>query len=208
MEEWTVRQLNKDVVTLILIAWERGISNAKVGVVDRADPCGFDMRTVGPSGAAVTLRIDYAKPPCKTAKQVKDEILALRETASRPRLPFGPLLILTAVMWILLASAWLHKHDVHVLEQRFAKVIGLHKEDVPPSKTFLAYATLAILGTNLLEAIAVFFVTRHRLSFSSKRSLQWFFLTLLAGYPVAHKIVDLKQSQAQAAVRSYRKKAH
>lgn len=203
VEDWTLRQLNRDVVTLVLIAWQHGIA-AKMAVVDRCDPIGFDMRVMDTSGSQQHLRVHYSGQRA-TSEAVKAEILALRSRASFPRLPWTFVTCVSVVMWVLMISAWLHLHDVHVLEQRVARFVGLHKEDVPASRVFLGYATLAILGANLVEALAVAYLARSRFFFGKKQTGAWFLLTVVAGYPVAQTMIQLKHIQAQSLLRDLSK---
>lgn len=196
LEEWTVWAVNQDSVTMVLLAWAHGCPSAKMAIVDRADSCGLEMRAVDGLGRHVRFRVQY-KTACHSKETIKAEILELREKTSRPRILWSsPMIWLVLAMWTLLIAAWLHKHDVHVLEKRLARLIGLHKDDIPPSRELLGYVTLAIVGTNLLEASAVAWYLKTKFRFSAASSARWFFTTLLLGYPVAQRVVDLKAARS------------
>jgi hypothetical protein len=205
VDEWVVKNLNNDIVTLVILSWELGVTNASMAVVDRADACGFDMRCLNNRGQAVHHRVTYRNAPCTTVDAVKKELAELRERASRPRFPVTPMTAFVVVMWAVLIFAWGHKHGVHVLEERVARWAGLHEEDVPSSKEFLTYCTLGVLAANAVEGAAVVFLARKRFAFSWRSCAGWFGMALVAGYPVAQKMLDLKSARSRALMTAYRK---
>ena len=205
VDEWVVKNLNNDVVTMVILSWELGVKNAQLAVVDRADACGFDMRCLDASGRAKHQRVTYRTAPCTTLAAVKREIAELRERASRPRMPLTLMTGFVGVMWSILVFAWFHRHGVHVLEERVARFLGLHAEDVPSSKEFLTYCTLAVVAANAVEGAAVVFLARKRFLFSWKNCAGWFAMALVMGYPVAQKMLDLKQARSRALMAAYKK---
>lgn len=205
VDEWTVKHLNNDVITMVIVAWEQGVTGASMAVVDRADACGFDMRCLDTSGRAQHRRVTFRSAPCATVDAVRRELAEMRERASRPRVPFTLMTLFVAFMWAVLIFSWFHKHGVHVLEERVARFVGLHEEDVPSSKEFLTYATLAVFAANSIEGAAVVFLARKRFAFSWKNCFGWFAVTLFLGYPVAQKMLELKQARSRALMASYRK---
>ena len=78
VDEWVVKNLNNDIVTLVILSWELGVTNASMAVVDRADACGFDMRCLNNRGQAVHHRVTYRNAPCTTVDAVKRELAELR----------------------------------------------------------------------------------------------------------------------------------
>ena len=199
LERWTVRSLNEDAVTLLVLAWRHGCPSAKMAIADRADSVGLDLRAVDDMGRQVRLRVAYDKA-CGSKETIKHQVLGLREAASRPRVPWRSFTLWVVVaMWSLLVAAWLHLHDVHVLEKRLARLVGLHKEDLPSSKEFLFWVTAGILGTNLLEAIACAIFLRRSFRFSKVATVQWFFMILFGGYPIASRVVELKQARSHSS---------
>ena len=204
VDEWTVKHLNNDLILMVLIAWEQGVGGANMAIVDRADACGFDMRCLDARGRATHVRVPFASAPCATQGAVRRELASMRERAARPRLPLTPIAALVCVMWAVLGFAWCHRHGVHVLEETVARKLGLHEEDVPSSKEFLTYCTLAILAANAIEGAAVVFLARRRFAFSTRNCVGWFLAALLAGYPVAQKMLELKQARSRALIAAYR----
>mmetsp|Transcript_1800 Transcript_1800/g.6050 ORF Transcript_1800/g.6050 Transcript_1800/m.6050 type:complete len:232 (+) Transcript_1800:52-747(+) len=198
LEQWTVRRLNEDAVTLLVLAWAHGCPGAKMALIDRADSIGLDLRAVNALGRQVRLRVAF-EAPCTTKEAVTRAVMALREQASRPRVPWSsPVAYVVFATWVVLVAAWLHLHDVHVLEKRLARLVGLHKEDIPPSREFLGWITLAIVGTNVVEAIAVGVCVKRRFRFSNAAAFQWFLFTVVGGYPIAQRCVELKNAQVSA----------
>ena len=205
VDEWTVKHLNNDVITMVIVAWEQGVTGASMAVVDRADACGFDMRCLDARGRSEHRRVTFASAPCATQSRVRAELAALRERSARPRVPLTPITLVVSVMWSVLAFAWCHRHGVHVLEERAARFLGLHESDVPSSKEFLSYCTLAIVAANAVEGAAVVFLARKRFGFSWRNCAGWFAAALVAGYPVAQKMLELKQARSRALMHAYRK---
>ncbi|KAJ1462383.1 hypothetical protein M885DRAFT_505186 [Pelagophyceae sp. CCMP2097] len=201
--EWAVRSVNGDPLTLILLAWSCGETSASMAIVDRADSSGLDMRCLNSYGAAKHHRVSF-EHECTSKAQVSRQILDMRERGARPRLAFGFLTVFVGLMWSFLAFAWCHLHGVHVLEERIARAVGMHAEDVPPSKQFMRLATAAIVCANAVEAAAVARIA-FKLQFSRRNVIGWAFLTLFAGYPAAHKMLDLKKAVTRATRGGLRK---
>ena len=179
--EWTVFNLNNDLITMIIIAWDAGVTGANMAIVDRADACGFDMRAVDRHGRSQHRRITFRSAPCATVEKVRRELADLRERAARPRLAVSPSLFASLFAWCVLAFAWGHTHGVHVLEERVARFVGLHEEDVPSSKEFLGWCTFAVLAANAVEGLAAVYLARTKFLFSRRNCLGWFLLSLVAG---------------------------
>ena len=186
--EWTVFNLNNDLITMIIIAWDAGVTGANMAIVDRADACGFDMRAVDRHGRSQHRRITFRSAPCATVEKVRRELADLRERAARPRLAVSPSLFASLFAWCVLAFAWGHTHGVHVLEERVARFVGLHEEDVPSSKEFLGWCTFAVLAANAVEGLAAVYLARTKFLFSRRNCLGWFLLSLVAGR-AAHREV-------------------
>ena len=233
--EWTVFNLNNDLITMIIIAWDAGVTGANMAIVDRADACGFDMRAVDRHGRSQHRRITFRSAPCATVEKVRRELADLRERAARPRLAVSPSLFASLFAWCVLAFAWGHTHGVHVLEERVARFVGLHEEDVPSSKEFLGWCTFAVLAANAVEGLAAVYLARTKFLFSRRNCLGWFLLSLVAGraahrevffparrrrgtptprsvsaqvagYPVAQAMLELKQARSRAFMAAYRRK--
>ena len=205
--EWTVFNLHNDLITMIVLAWDAGVTGANMAVVDRADACGFDMRAVDRHGRSQHRRITFRSAPCTTVQEVRSELVELRERAARPRLSVSPSLFASLFAWCVRAFAWAHTHGVHVLEERVARFVGLHEEDVPSSKEFLAYCTGAVLVANAVEGLAAVYLARAKFLFSRRNCAGWFLLSLIAGYPVAQCMLELKQARSRAFMAAYRRKA-
>ena len=196
--EWTVFNLNNDLITMIIIAWDAGVTGANMAIVDRADACGFDMRAVDRHGRSQHRRITFRSAPCATVEKVRRELADLRERAARPRLAVSPSLFASLFAWCVLAFAWGHTHGVHVLEERVARFVGLHEEDVPSSKEFLGWCTFAVLAANAVEGLAAVYLARTKFLFSRRNCLGWFLLSLVAGR-AAHREVFFSGAAAARA---------
>ena len=73
-------------------------------------------------------------------------------------------------------------------EERVARFVGLHEEDVPSSKEFLGWCTFAVLAANAVEGLAAVYLARTKFLFSRRNCLGWFLLSLVAGR-AAHREV-------------------
>ena len=77
--------MNNDLITMIIIAWDAGVTGANMAIVDRADACGFDMRAVDRHGRSQHRRITFRSAPCATVEKVRRELADLSVSTRKRR---------------------------------------------------------------------------------------------------------------------------